>query len=147
MTATFSNSIAQQRKQVILVIVLALIPFLTFGHIRSHFSWLVGFLWYSLVYIGLGLLQHRISLKAILYHSLVLVPLLIYPFFLYSEGNSFYYPAITPFILIAGGTGYLAGYLLPDKRLVGTLLLILTGVLDVYWCLELLPKLIPNMYQ
>ncbi|MGA0559852.1 TlpA family protein disulfide reductase [Larkinella sp. VNQ87] len=121
------------------LILLTLIPFLAFGHIRGLANWLSAYLFYTISYFIIGLIYNKFKINIFIYHSIVLLSLISYAILLFFEDYSYFYPAIAPTIFIAGVCGYLFGYLSHFFRIPSLSGLVVILLFEVYGCYQLLP--------
>lgn len=94
-------------KRKLLFILLVLIPFVGFGHVRGQISVHIAFAFYVVSYFLIGYLQNEFF-KEKIYHIITVASLVLYNVHLISEKYS-YFPVYVPTLLILGGLSYFFG--------------------------------------
>jgi thiol-disulfide isomerase/thioredoxin len=97
-------------KKVIVLLLLALIPLFTWGHVKSHVGMGFSYYLYTACYLGLGWSRKWTGLPAWKHHLIALVPLVYLSGFLLIDSPDVYFPIYTPLLFLVGLFGYLAGW-------------------------------------
>jgi thiol-disulfide isomerase/thioredoxin len=120
-------------KKVIVLLLLALIPLFTWGHVKSHVGMGFSYYLYTACYLGLGWSRKWTGLPAWKHHLIALVPLVYLSGFLLIDSPDVYFPIFTPLLFLVGFFGYLAGWnLIAHKVPSLTLIVVLIGLIGTW---------------
>lgn len=123
----------------VLFIVLSLVPFFTFGHLRTFLGVPFGFSFYAASYFFLGYLQHRYFFAKKETYFIVLLPLFLFSAHLLSETMR-YFPSYVPALFFIGLLSYILGLKFFSISLgYRALYMIVLSTLIIGWCNSIMP--------